>query len=103
MRYLMTKFTSWKPKKKEEPKVKAPTPQTDKENAKIPEEQGSDNIDTNAQDGEVEKPTLDEPSISLEDNINSESDIKTEESIENPTIEPTNTGDEQYGDKHSEL
>jgi hypoxia up-regulated 1 len=106
MRYLMSKFTSWKPKKKEEPKVKAPTPQTDKENDKIPDEQGSDNIvDTNAQDGEVEKPNLDEPSISLEDNVNSESDIKTEESksIENPTIEPTNTGDEQYDNKHSEL
>lgn len=103
-RYLMTKLTSWIPKKKEEPKVKTPTSQTDNKKAKTPEEQDNDNdINTDAQDGETKKPTQNEPSSTVND-VDSEGKLKTEESksTESPTIEPTKT-DEKEGDTHTEL
>eukprot|EP00102_Acyrthosiphon_pisum_P022668 XP_016659878.1 PREDICTED: hypoxia up-regulated protein 1 isoform X1 [Acyrthosiphon pisum] len=93
MRYLMTKFTSWKPKKKEEPKVKAPTSQTDNEKAKTPEEQDNDStVKTNAHD-DVDKSTAHEPSNTIEDNAESESPLKTDKPkpTELPIVEPTKT------------
>ncbi|XP_022162145.1 hypoxia up-regulated protein 1 isoform X2 [Myzus persicae] len=93
MRYLMTKFTSWKPKKKEEPKVKAPTSQTDSEKAKTPEEQDNDStVETNTQD-DVEKSTAHEPSSTVEDNAKSESPLKTDKTnpTDLPIVEPTKT------------
>ncbi|XP_060869458.1 hypoxia up-regulated protein 1 [Metopolophium dirhodum] len=104
MRYLMTKFTSWKPKKKEEPKVKAPTSQTDNEKAKTPEEQDNDStVKTNAQD-DVEKSTAHEPSSTIEDNAESESPLKTDKPkpTELPLVEPTKT-EEKGDDTHTEL
>ncbi|XP_060836720.1 hypoxia up-regulated protein 1 isoform X2 [Rhopalosiphum padi] len=100
MRYLMTKFTSWKPKKKEDLKVKAPTSQTDNEKDKIPEEQDNDTTTkNNAQDDEVEKPTVDEPSSTVNDNAESESPLQTDKP--KPIVEPTKT--EEKDDTHSEL
>lgn len=104
MRYLMTKFTSWKPKKKEEPKVKAPTSQTDNEKAKTPEEQDNDStVKTNAQD-DVDKSTAHEPSNTIEDNAESESPLKTDKPkpTELPIVEPTKT-EEKRDDTHTEL
>jgi len=99
MRYLMTKFTSWKPKKKEDLKVKAPTSQTDNEKDKILEEQNNDTTTNNAQDDEVEKPTVDEPSSTVNDNAESENTLKTDKP--KPIVEPTKT--EEKDDTHSEL
>ncbi|XP_001946466.2 hypoxia up-regulated protein 1 isoform X1 [Acyrthosiphon pisum] len=104
MRYLMTKFTSWKPKKKEEPKVKAPTSQTDNEKAKTPEEQDNDStVKTNAHD-DVDKSTAHEPSNTIEDNAESESPLKTDKPkpTELPIVEPTKT-EEKRDDTHTEL
>ncbi|XP_026815433.1 hypoxia up-regulated protein 1 [Rhopalosiphum maidis] len=99
MRYLMTKFTSWKPKKKEDVKVKVPTSQTENEKDKIQEEQDNDTTKNNSQDDEVEKPTVDEPSSTVNDNAESESPLKTDKP--KPIVEPTKT--EEKDDTHSEL
>lgn len=105
MRYLMSKFTSWKPKKKEEPKVKASTLPTDTEKTKMPDEQDNNTVvNTNSQDDEVEKPIIKEPSSTIEDTIDFESKLKTEESKPTfePIVDPTKT-DEKEEDTHTEL
>lgn len=54
-------------------------------------------METDSQDSKEEKPNADESSSNIEDNIDSTSQLNTEESkpIKSQTIEPTKTGEIQ--------
>lgn len=63
----------------------------------MPDEQANETIvNTNSQEDELEKPIINEPSSTVEDNVDLESKLKPEESkptFEPPVIDPTKTGE----------
>ncbi|XP_050433030.1 hypoxia up-regulated protein 1 [Adelges cooleyi] len=96
MRYLMNKFTSWKPKKKEEPKVKDVKSDTEKS-----ETQDQDStIKTESQNSENDK--VDESKSIVEPEIETADSKSQSETTGSPTIEPSKT-DESKSKEHSEL